>query len=108
VRLDSALAYSDPEAPTFRHYTKDKSFSRAIQHGGSYLLRTYGHPFLSYALECAIQYQKTDLLTNSISNLGSFDALLWLFNERLSLRYRSVMRGIVKKLLVKSPLKHLP
>lgn len=104
VQLDTALAYSDPVEPTHRYYTKDKSFSRALQQGHSRLLKKFGHDFVSEAVSCSKQFNQGDKLAQCFSNIATLPSLAALRTENLRFYPRFLLRGIAKKLTVKSPI----
>lgn len=104
VRLDPALAYSDPSEKTHRHYTTDKSFSRALQEGHNKLLKEYGHQFVREAHECAKLFCKEDMLSQSLSNIATWQSLTALRSERLPVQPVFALRGLIKRYLVSSPI----
>jgi hypothetical protein len=104
VALDSALAFSDPELPTFRHYTRDKSFSRALQQGYQRLLAVYGDDLISIALKCAKGCGRVEILVNAVSNICTASAFSALTSLGLPVSSRHALRGALKRLIVQSPI----
>lgn len=104
VRLDSSLAYSDPVEKTHRHYTIDRSFSRALQQGHQRLLQKYGHSFVREAVQCSKQFNQKDKLCQCFSNIATFSSLAALLIENLPIIPSFLLRGIVKSILVNSPI----
>ncbi len=105
VRLDPALAYSDPCDKTHRHYTTDKSFSRALQLGHNRLLKKYGKEFISEAHECAKLFGKEHMLSQCFSNIATLHSLAALRSERLPIKPIFVLRGLFKRFFVESPIR---
>lgn len=104
VRLESALAYSDPSEKTHRHYTTDKSFSRALQRGHNKLLKEYGQQFIREAYECAKLFGKEDMLSQCFSNIATWHSLSALRLNRLPIKPVFMLRGLIKRLLIASPI----
>ena len=104
VRLDPGLAYSDPVEKTNRYYTNDKSFSRALQQVHSSLLKRFGQQFIREAHECATRFDKEDVLSQCFSNIATFYSIRALRSERLPIQPVFVLRGMIKRLFVASPI----
>lgn len=107
VQLDAALGYSDPDSPTHRHYTVDKSFSRAIQHAHGQMLRKHGGDLISSVAECGRSFGRLQQAVNSVSNIASLAAVIGLMKRGLPVSWSYVIRGTAKRLFVRSPLKAL-
>lgn len=102
VRLDAALAYSDPVGKTDRHYTSDRSFSRALQQGHRRMLMKYGQDFISKAASCSRLFDMEGKLSQSLSNIATWASMRGLLSEDLPIDINFMLRGIIKRLTVAS------
>jgi glycosyltransferase involved in cell wall biosynthesis len=104
VALEPAAAYSNPSNITNRYYTKDKSFSRALQNYHERLFVLYGDSFLDLVLALACEYNLQLFALKTLSNLANFKVLYSLVKRGAAPSPRFFLTGAIKKAVVRSPL----
>jgi len=68
------------------------------------LLQKHGHSFVREAVQCSKQFNQKDKLCQCFSNIATFSSLAALLTENLPIIPSFLLRGIVKSILVNSPI----
>lgn len=105
VSLDVASAYSDPVRPTSRHYTKNRSFSRALQHWHGYLIRAYGRQFIDNVLSLSDEFGMRDMAVQKLVNIARPIPIISLLQAGIFPPLQFIFTGVAKRLLVQTPLR---
>lgn len=106
VDLFPLASYWEPCGSTERHYTTDRSFSRGIQDAHLQLATLHGPELTRCVLQLGAEFDCESTAIVGLSNLGNLTILLQMVQSSHRPAVAYVLRGMVKRLLVPSPILH--
>lgn len=106
VDLLPLASYWEPCGSTERHYTTDRSFSRGIQDAHLQLATRHGPELTRCVLKLGVEFDRESTAIGGLSNLGNLNILLQMAQCSQRPAVGFFLRGMVKRLLIPSPILH--